>query len=153
MVGSDGRRHFVGAGSQAGRRGERITIQAVWGRVETEPGVARRCGGVGQVAQLGGRQRQRAESFTIVHRRASGGRERIGAVAVAVEGQRRAAGAVVGRAEGAHLEGRGARRCGDQVGRRSDRCMSSGHSFSEKERREERREVKWRLCERIAVQL
>lgn len=139
VVGRDGRRHLVGAGGQAGRRGEGVAVQAVGRRVEAEPGVARR-GGVGQVAQLGGGERQRAESFAVVQRRAPGGRERIRPVAVAVEGQPRAAGAVVGRAEGAHLEGRGARRRGEQVGRRSDRrSVSSVHSFSEREKRRKKK--------------
>lgn len=104
MIGSGSGRHFVGAGSEAWRRGECVTVQTVGGRMEAKPGVARRSG-VGQIADLRGGERQGAESIAVVHRRAPGRRERLRGVAVAVEGERGSAAGVVGRAQSADLEG------------------------------------------------
>ena len=96
--------------------------------MEAKPGVSLR-GGVGQIAELRRRERQRAESVALVQRRASGRVEGLRGGAVTMERVRGSAAGVITWAESADLERRGARRCGEQVRRRSNPSMGSGDSY------------------------
>lgn len=82
--------------------------------MEAKPGVTLR-GGVGYITQLRSREWQGAESFAVIHRWTSGRGERLGGVAVTMEGECGSAAGVIGWAESADLERRGTRRCGEQV--------------------------------------
>lgn len=77
--------------------------------MEPKPGVTL-VGGAGQIAKLSGGERQRTQSFAVIHRGTPGGGEGLRGVTVAVESVGGSAAAVVVGAEGADLEGRGARR-------------------------------------------
>lgn len=103
MIGCGG--HFIRTGSEARRRGKCVTIQAVGRRVEAKAGIALR-GGVGEIAELRGRERQGAESFGFIRRWTSGWGEWLWGVTVTVEGVCRPATGVVRWAERANLERR-----------------------------------------------